>query len=528
MTKHPDSSSRGQVILTVAFALIALFAIAALVVDVGFSWMLRRQEQNAADPGAIAAARWLKDPTTGQPVDPATVQSQMNADACFYAQQDGFFVGDSGCSAALTAGNLVVNSPPRSGPYIGRDGFVQVVITETHPSFFGRIFGLTADTVATGAVAANTAGNSNSSSLVALQDTCTGGAAGNVSGGGTVNIFPTNGATTGGYVHVNSPCGNSTDNVCENGVGNSALQISGTLVTPYAYVVGSCTYNGSGANGLECGNGSPCLTEGALPIGDPLAELPRPNLANFPDGQCPDGTVLTPTSTKGCQLPPNGQGANTYCPPDPVTGVNVCTLQPGVYYGGWTVGSNVQLQLAPGMYILAGGGIKLSGSSSIEAVTGGVDSNGNPIVAHITIFSTDGPNWQTITAQRQGAITFTAKQAFQAKATDETTCAIVTPNACPWKGILLWQDGEGSNPTASVKLGGQASTILSGTIYAPKADVQIDGGNSTTGCSDPTQLSSCLAIQVISWTWTISGGAVVDMPYDPAGLYQLDQRGLVH
>ena len=30
--------------------------IGALVVDLGLSWMLRRQEQNAADPGAIAAA----------------------------------------------------------------------------------------------------------------------------------------------------------------------------------------------------------------------------------------------------------------------------------------------------------------------------------------------------------------------------------------------------------------------------------------------------------------------------------------
>lgn len=524
MIQRANRAREGQILITTAMALLVLMAIAALVVDIGFSWMLRRQEQNAADPGAIAAARWLKDPATGSPVDPLTVQSQMNADACFYAQQNGFFGGDSGCATALAAGNLLVKSPPTSGPYVGRDGFVQVTITASHPSFFGRIFGNNTETVVTGAVAANTAGNSNSSSLVALQDTCTGGAAGNVNGGGTVTIFPVNPGTTGGYVHVNSPCGNSFDNICENGVGNSALQISGTLITPYAYVRGSCTYNGAGANGLQCPTGvTSCLTEDALPLGDPLAGLPRPDLNAFPAGTCPDGTVLSKTSTKGCDLPTKpSSAADLYCPQD-TNGVNVCHLTPGVFYGGWSVGSNVRLELDPGMYILAGGGIKLSAGSSIESVKGpgGVD-------ARITIFSTDGPNWQTITAQRQGAITFTAQQAFQAKATNAATCALVTPNACPWKGILLWQDGEGSNPTATVKLGGNASTILSGTIYAPKANVLIDGGTSTSGCADLTTDSSCLSIQIISWTWTITGGAVVDMPYDPAELYQLDQRGLVH
>jgi len=523
--RNVSAIEHGQILLTTAFALLVLFAIAALVVDIGFSWMLHRQEQNAADPGAIAAARWLKDPATGLAVDPATVQSSMNADACFYAQQNGFFVGDSGCVAALGAGNLVVTSPPISGPYVGRDGFVQVIITSSHPSFFGGIFGHTTEVVATGAVAANTAGNSNSSSLVALQDTCSGGAAGNVNGGGTVNIFPANPAATGGSVHVNSPCGSSIDNICENGVGSSALQISGTLITPYAYVRGSCTWNGSGANGLQCPAGvTTCLTEGALPLGDPLAGLPKPNLDDFPNGVCPDGTVLTKTSTKGCDLPPKpASAANTYCPVD-TNGVNVCHLEPGVYYGGWQVGSAVKLELDPGMYIIAGGGISLSGtSSSIEAV-----SSQTGVEARITIFSTDGPNWQTIPAQQQGAITFTAKQAFQAKATDAATCGLVTPNACPWKGILLWQDGSGSNPTAAVKLGGEASTILAGTIYAPKADVQVNGGQNTTGCSGSGTTAGCLAIQIISWTWTITGNATVDMPYDPAGLYQLDQRGLVH
>jgi len=513
---------RGQILIVVAAGLVVLLAIAALVVDLGFSWMLHRQEQNAADPAAIAAARWLKDPAG----DPRSPFPEAYEEACFYAKENGFFSGDTDdCAAARAAGNLEVNWPPVSGPYAGAPGKVQVIITMTHPTFFAKIFGLDFATVSTGAVAANDAGNSNSSSLVALQTDCAGGAAGKVAGGGTVHIFPANpGVPDGGYVHVNSTCGSSTDDDCQNGVGSSALAISGTLITPYAYVNGSCTYSGSGANGLQCELTSPCLDEDHPPIGDPLEGMPEPNLSDFPNGTCPDGTTLTPSSTSGCDL---RRGPD--CPADPDDpAIDICTLTPGVYYGGWSVGSRVRLFLEPGLYIIAGGGIRLSGAgASIEAVT-------SPSVsyARITIFSTDGPGCPQIGAQCQGAITITAQQVFKAKATNTTSCqAIIAAggeNTCPWRGILLWQDGTNtSNPDAAITLGGQASTIMAGTIYAPLAEVNINGGQDTTGC-DGSATASCLSIQIISYRWKIDGNATVDMPYDPSELYQLDLRGLVH
>jgi hypothetical protein len=192
-----------------------------------------------------------------------------------------------------------------------------------------------------------------------------------------------------------------------------------------------------------------------------------------------------------------------------------------VYYGGWDVKANVRVQLSDGMYILAGGGIKLSGSSSITTVD---SASGSP--ARITIFSTDGPGCPSIGVQCQSSITFTANQSFKARATNGTTCVASAPNICPWKGILLWQDGSASNPTAAVKLGGSANSILSGTIYAPKADVEVNGGSGTTGC-DGSATASCLSIQIISWTWKVVGGALVEMPYDPNELFQVKQRGLV-
>src|SRR6476619_3025823 len=74
------SGERGQMLVIFAGALILILAIGALVVDLGFVFMLRRQEQNAAGPAAVAAARYIPAKDTGQ----------MWSAACFYAVQNGF------------------------------------------------------------------------------------------------------------------------------------------------------------------------------------------------------------------------------------------------------------------------------------------------------------------------------------------------------------------------------------------------------------------------------------------------------
>ena len=103
---------------------------------------------------------------------------------------------------------------------------VLVVVRDSHPSFFGRVFGQDTATVTTGAVAARESVSANSNSLVALDpDSC---AAGKVHGNGRVVIEPVDNPDTGqpysgGYIHVNSSCGaGAYDNACSNAVG--ALQ----------------------------------------------------------------------------------------------------------------------------------------------------------------------------------------------------------------------------------------------------------------------------------------------------------------
>ena len=100
----------------------------------------------------------------------------------------------------------------------------------------------------------------------------------------------------------------------------------------------------------------------------------------------------------------------------------------------------------------------------------------------------------------------------------QTSLNIWGLDAGPYRGLLIWQDGRGSNPAAPISLTGNGAMDIAGTIYAPKAHVDIGGNGSGTGV---------LAIQIISWTWKVHGEGNLYMPYDPALLYTILQRGLV-
>ena len=179
------NDERGQILVIFAGGLLLLLGIAALVIDLGFVFMLRRMEQNVADPAAIAAARYIR--ANGNPDVP-----MMRQTACYYARQNGLFPSapdNNGCIPANDPDGtiLTVNYPPSTGAgprLMGRDGFVEVVITRRHNSFFSGVLGLPRIDVATNAVAAFNDGDSNSNSLIALRNTgCGGNSAGGVSGG---------------------------------------------------------------------------------------------------------------------------------------------------------------------------------------------------------------------------------------------------------------------------------------------------------------------------------------------------------
>jgi len=477
------SEQNGQVLVIFVGSLFVLFAIAALVVDLGFVFMIKRQEQNAADPAAIAAARYIHpDATAG-----ADYAGMVSA-ACTFARENGYGLSVSygnGCRDAGTdpqGVTLQVNYPPSAsgGRYAGSLGAVEVVITRVHNTFFGGLLPMPSITVSSSAVAAFDTGQSNSSSLISLDPTSC--AAGHIHGSGTINIHPLPGVTSGGYVQVDSKCGSQTsDDYCSASSGALKIDANASNFTaPETYVVGACQATSGTINGG--------LDENAAYVGDPLAELPPPNLSTMTAGQCgAGGTILAP-GDRGCKFNSAGTVA----------------LSPGIYYGGWQIGNNVTLQLAAGIYVFAGGGVSLNAGGSITSVQG---SGGAP--APVMFYNTDDPS----TKSGQAAVDFTA-----------TSTLSLRPIASgPYKNILMWNDGNGSNPSAPITLGGQTVLDIAGTIYSPKGLVTLDGGSGVGG--SPTNTA---AIQIISWQWNVGGNGTLDMPYDPNQLYQLPQKGLVH
>lgn len=506
----PDSA-RGQVLPIAAVGLVVMLAIAALVVDVGFVFMTRRHEQNAADPGALAAARYIlsKD------------RSKMWVEACSYALRNGFHPARTDGGAACDPGGVVddstltVNWPPKpsAGEYAGDTAYVEVIITRPHRSFFAGVVGLSAFTVSTGAVAAFDDGTGGSSSLVSLSPKgCDGGAAAKVNGGGGdggISIFPATGVTEpGGYIQVNSPCGAPTasgDDHCTGSQGGFILNGGAEVDAPALFVQGSCGQTG-GAGTVDINS----IDEGASFVGDPLSLVRPPDPGDLPTMPCPGQPPNkwgTPSAPKTCDL--NG----------------TVTVDPGTYYGGWKIGTGTAITMKPGIYIMAGGGI---------SQTGGLLTSAS---GRVLIYSTDAPAFSTAclngggnAAQCQGDVDVSGTGTLDLVGLDRNApCEPYGKPGCPFGGMLIWQDRSGSGAYeggADIQIGGGTSLNVSGTIYSAGGDVNLLGNGVTTGCDVPGT-TNCAAVQIIADTFQVGGAAVLEMPYDPNDFYQLTLKGLV-
>jgi hypothetical protein len=510
------SPERGQVLVIFALSLIVLLAIAALVVDLGFVVMERRHEQDAADPGALAAARYI---------EPTADTGKMVEAACFYARQNGYFpnaTANSGSGGCLPANDpdgttLTVNYPPSrsAGGYAGRYGYVEVVLSRVHTSFFAAIIGMPNMTVATSAVAAFDQGTSGSSSLIALNPTqCSSAKIHGGGSGGNVSIFPAAGVTApGGYVQVNSNCtnGGAIDNICATGSGSGgagALTLSGGInfSAPAVFVDGTCAQNGTSGTFSGPGGTPAQLHEGAAFVGDILTGLTPPPFGA--PTMCPDGrTMGTPAAPAACSLK------------------NAVTMSPGTYYGGWAINTaGASVTMLPGIYVIAGGGITDRGGTLTSA--GG----------QVLIYGTDDPQYATAckagTAPAgacQDVIKLNGGSTLNLTGLDASGCGSLS--ACQYAGLLIWQDGSASGAytaNSDVSLAGSNSMYLSGTIYAPSSFVTISGNSVSTGCTPDAQgHTNCAAVQLITDTFDVGGAGTLNMPYDPSKLYHLNMKGLV-
>ncbi len=276
-----------------------------------------------------------------------------------------------------------VRNPPTSGFYAGETTAVEVVISKPMPLFFLQALGQRTATVAARSVGRLNAGNY---CLYALSPSA--GPALEVNGGGSVEVG----------------CGsivNSSDSRALTLTGNSCL--TGDAID----IVGDVRDNSTcpPSNNLHTG---------AQPEADPLQYLSPP-----PAGAC------NYTNTR----------IN-----------NPTVLSPGVYCDGITVTAGATVTLMPGLYILNGGGLSVSGGASLSG-TG------------VTFYNTEGGGYTYRPISYSGG----------------ANTVLTAPTTGSYAGVLFFQDRNVSS-TANNSITGGVDAKFEGILYFPTTPLIFAGG----------------------------------------------------
>ena len=164
---------RGAIIIHVAFALLALLAFSAFVVDMGMMWVSRGQAQNAADAGALAGAvALMRDGGTSTDAAKSAFQ-WTNNNAIFGAANSDTnvrvtFSGPTGtCGTSCDVATFPPCAPDKPGcvrvdvfrnapdrPYRGG-----ATLGDPVPTLFGPLIGITEQRVRATATAQVSSGN---------------------------------------------------------------------------------------------------------------------------------------------------------------------------------------------------------------------------------------------------------------------------------------------------------------------------------------------------------------------------------
>ena len=422
-TKSIQQNEKGQILVILAVAMVALIAFTALAVDGSLVYNDRREDQSTADSSALAGAGAAAQAVKDHKPSEFYCGSSLGADASTRA------VLAAQLSAQEDGITLLANDPSTKN-YVqvtcGQDQFrryldIKVMVTTTTQMNFAKL--LSRDSITTTVES-------------------------------TARVYPQQVPAFGNAIaSLSKSCGNLGGVVLG---GNSTLKIKGGGI-----FTNSCLNANGGPEVSVTGGDVQWYSSYSPPSSGHISPGPVRTYVRLPDIP-----IEPPVCTNAAYVDAPSSG----------------TLDPGNYNGIY-VGSKKTLILNPGLYCLKGdlGGnansiIKANGVT-FYLIKGGVSFNGSAEI-HLA-----APNCPSTSCPGSG----------------------VTPAI---RGILMYVD---ETNQADITLNGGVFNDYMGTIYAPTANVKINGN------SDNDTFNT----QIIANRVEITGKAKMFMDLESAVIYQI-------
>jgi Flp pilus assembly protein TadG len=468
-------TERGQALILIAFAAIALFAITGLAIDGSNKYSDRRHAQNAADAAALAGALARANTLTNNPAmadtevcpnaTPGTLCQAITNAALGRADDNGY---DNDLVSNEVKVYTCTFPQADCGPYDGNKNYVKVKITSHVKTFFMRVLGIKdSQNIVESVALAGKGGNLGDGAMLISYDpspNCstggTGGSSVKVTGSSTINL-------TGGGIFLNS------DEVCGFKIPNCAdLNIS------------SGGINSVGSNNID--------QDGCA---DPAPESPNQNAVAIPDD------LIWPNVPPECNTSPTAD----YLGVDPSDGKGEWLIHPGYYevFPQATLVANKQhIYMASGVYCIDPGGpshdFDLSWSpTDFVTLNGSTDPSKNKYHAY-------NPDGVTLYIKSGGG--------FSINANNPTFLDASTGG--DYQGYLMILEGNQSS-IESCSITGGADIDINGMVFAPYCDITINGDSHSVA-----QINA----QLIGWDLTINGGAGINFNYDPDNAVKIKRR----
>jgi Flp pilus assembly protein TadG len=468
-------TERGQALILIAFAAIALFGITGLAIDGSNKYSDRRHAQNAADTAVLAGALARANTLTNNP-------GLSDAEVCPSASPGALCQAISNAALDRAANNgyddnLVTNevkvytcNHPDSdcGPYAGNKNYLKVIITSTVDTYFLRVLGINQSQNVVSAVAlAGKGGKLGDGAMLISYDpspNCstggTGGSSVSVEGSTTINL---NGG--GIFVNSNAVCGFKIPNCAD-------LNITGGGI------------NSVGANNIDqdgCAEQAP--------------ENPNQDPVDIPD------EVIWPDVPPECGIAPTAD----YLGVDPHDGKGEWLIHPGYYevFPQATLVSNKQhIYMASGVYCIDPGGPSHD-----------FDLSWSP-VDFVTLNGSTDPSKNKYHAYNPDGVTLYIKSGggFSINANNPTYLDASTTG--DYQGYLIILEGNRSS-IENCSISGGADIDINGMIFAPYCNITVNGDSSSV---------AEINAQLIGWDLKINGGAGINFNYDPNNAVKIKRR----